>query len=463
MFKHYFFFLFLPVLLFAGLTFENNHQKEMKLLRSFDIDPSFLNDPKLIKIVEDIRSVYKNRHFFRAMNEAYLYIPMIKSILADSEVPAEFLFLAMAESNFATHAYSNKKASGLWQFMSATGRLYGLKIDEYTDERRDPVKSTHAAVKYLSALYKRFGKWYLAALAYNCGEGRVQRAIRKAGTDDLYVLLDERKKYLPAESRRYIRKIVALTLLGSDESFLIESEYAYLLNRANAYSIATVALPQGERLSRVAEILEMPRADLKKLNRHLKYDFIPPYGKGCEIYIPYVKLSEFKQKYKPCDLKQIYLVHIVKPGDNLSAIGHRYGVRYKVIQDFNNLESTRLSLRQKLIIPVTKGTKIKKRVTPSLYKVKSGDTLEGIAKRYRLSVAELKRTNRLASDMIRIGQSLKVGSKSVPKDADAYTVKRGDTLQSIARLHKLSVRELKQKNNLTGDIIRIGETLTVYD
>jgi membrane-bound lytic murein transglycosylase D len=458
MFKYYFLLLFFPAVLFSGLTFESNYQKEVKLLRSFDIDPSFLNDQRLIRIVEDIRSAYKNRHFFRAMEDAYLYIPMIKSILTDSEVPAEFLFLAMAESNFATHAYSNKKASGLWQFMSSTGRLYGLHIDEYTDERRDPVKSTHAAVKYLSALHKRFGKWYLAALAYNCGEGRVQRAINRAGTDDLFVLLDEKKKYVPAESRRYIRKIVALTLLGSDESFLIESEYAYLLNRANAYSIATVTLPQGERLSRVAELLEMPKTDLKKLNRHLKYDFVPPYGKGCEIYIPYVKLSEFKQKYKPCDLQQIYMVHTVKSGDTLSAIGHRYGVRYTVIKDFNNLKSTRLSLKQKLIIPVTKGTKITKSETFHVYKVRSGDTLEGIAKRYRLSVKELKRANRLKNDIIRIGQQLKVGSQT--KD---YTVKRGDTLRSIARLHELSVAELKQKNNLTGDIIRIGERLSVYD
>jgi len=392
--------------LFGALTFENNHNKEVALVRSFDINPSFLNDKYLQRVLEYKRTDLQHKHFFKAMDDAYLFIPLIKSILSQSDLPAEFLFLAMAESNFSTKAYSRKKASGLWQFMPYTGRRYGLKIDEYVDERRDLVKSTEAAVKYLSYLHKRFGKWYLAALAYNCGEGRLSRSMKLAGTNDLSVLVDPKKKYLPKESRKYIRKIVALAIIGSDESFLIKSEYAHLLNRANAYSIATVKVAKGEKLSHVASSIEMPLKELKKLNRHLKHDFVPPYAETYDIYIPYIKLSEFKQKYVPSKLDEMYHVHIVKSGDNLSRLGKRYGVPYRHIKDFNNLKSDRLRLKQQLIIPVKKASTRKSK--DNRYLVKKGDTLDSIAKSYKVSVAELKRRNNKRGSLIKIGEKLSI-------------------------------------------------------
>lgn len=397
---------FLAVHLEARLTYDTSISKEIGIVKSFDIDPSFLNDPILIKYKETRLERYRVSYFFNAMDDAYLYIPMIKQLLSESDVPVEFLFLAMAESNFSTKAFSHKKASGLWQFMTPTGRKFGLKIDEYVDERRDLVKSTESAIKYLTSLHKRFGKWYLAALAYNCGEGRVERAIKRAGSDDLMVLLDSKKKYIPRESRLYIRKIIALALIWSDESFLIESEYAYLLNRANAYSIASVDVSSGESLKRISKILDIPYKDLKKLNRHLNYDFTPPYVDSYKIYIPYVKLAEFKKKYKPINLSQMYVVHKVKRGDSLSKIARRYHVSYKIIKDVNHLRSDILQIKQKLIVPVAKD---------SLYSV------------------------------------------------DSYIVKRGDTLSSIARKYKLSVEELKRRNNLTRNMIRVGERFNIYD
>ena len=401
--KQLFLLIFLtPALLFGALTFDSNHNKEIALLDSFDIDPSFLNDPVLLSIKEKKQARYQNKHFFKAMEEAYIFIPMVKRIIAESNVPAEFLFLAMAESNFSTKAYSKKRASGMWQFMPETGKIYGLEIDTYVDERRDLVKSTRAAVKYLSYLHDKFGKWYLAALAYNCGEGRVSRAIKRAGTDDLKVLLDKKKRYLPRESRLYIRKILALALLGSDESFLIDREYDYLLNRANAYSLATVALPKGESLKRVAKILDMPHQELKKLNRHLNYDFVPPYADTYDVYIPFVKYAEFKQKYKPGDLQNVFVVHTVKSGDNLSKLGKKYKVPYKLIKDFNSLESNMLSLKQKLVIPIPKPSANSNKS----YKVKRGDTLSSIARQFHVSVSQLKQLNRLNGSTIRIGDTL---------------------------------------------------------
>ena len=395
--------LTVPALLFGALTFDSNHQKEMTVLRTFDIDPSFLKDPLLNAVKAQKSAQYQRQHFFEVMDEAYLFIPLIKQLLSESGVPAEFLFLAMAESNFSTKAYSHKNASGLWQFMSDTGRLYGLRIDDYVDERRDLVKSTRAALRYLSYLHERFGKWYLAAIAYNCGEGRLSRAITKAGSDDLAVLLDPKQRYIPRESRNYIRKILALALLGTDESYLVDREYDYLLNRANAYSLATVTLPRGETLSRVAATINVPLSDLKKYNRHLKHDFTPPYAERYEVYIPYVKLADFKQRYTPAPLQTLYLVHTVKSGDNLSLLGKRYGVSYRAIMDFNRLKSDRLSLKQQLIIPVAKDFVP---ASDRRYTVKAGDTLGSIAQEFRVSIRQLKRLNHLESNVIRIGEKL---------------------------------------------------------
>lgn len=400
--------LLIPFVLYANLSYDSNYNEEIALLESFDIEPSFIYDKSMNDIKTRSSEARSTKHYFRAMEDAYLFIPAIKNILAEYNVPAEFLYLAMAESNFSNKAYSKKRASGLWQFMPATAKLYGLRIDEYVDERRDPIKSTRAAAKYLSSLYKRFGKWYLAAIAYNCGGGRLNSAISSAKTDDLSVLVDEKAKYIPQESRNYIRKIIALAMIGRDEQLMLTSEYEYLLNRANAYSLSTIKVGSGESLKRVSKLVGIPLSDLQKLNRHLKYDFIPPYQKDYELYIPYIKLSEFKQKYTKESIKNIYKIHVVSRGDNLSYIGRKYGVNYKVIRDFNNLKSSRLKLKQKLIIPIVNKELNKKISSDYYYMVKSGDTLESISKAYKISVGNLKEQNNLKNSFIRIGDRLKV-------------------------------------------------------
>jgi len=402
------FLLIIPFTLIANLNYAYNHNKEVQLLDAFDIEDSFLLDPVVNKLRNSDKAIYKNKHFFRAMDEAYIYIPTIKSILTKYDIPPEFLYLAMAESNFSNRAYSRKKASGLWQFMPRTAKSFGLKIDDYVDERRDPIKSTKAAAKYLSHLHKRFGKWYLAAIAYNCGGGRLSKGIKRAGTDDLNVLLNSKKAYIPRESRRYIRKIIALALLGNDDRLLLNSEYGHLLNRANAYSMSTITLSSGESLKRVAKIVDIPLKTLKKLNRHLRYDFVPPYKKGYEVYIPYVKLAEFKQHYKKGNIKNIYKIHVVSNGDNLSYIGEKYRVPYKIIMDFNNLKNSRLKLKQKLIIPITTKVKPRRIDHKYYYKVKKGDTLESISRAHKVTIKNIQYHNRMRGSLIKVGEKLRI-------------------------------------------------------
>lgn len=342
----------LPLLLSANLTYLTTQNKEITILESFDIDPSFLYDPIINEMKNSKKDMYDEENFFQIMDEAHLFIPTVKEILATHSVPPEFLFLAMAESSFSTKAYSVKKASGFWQFMPETAKLYGLKIDQYVDERRDVIKSTEAAAKYLSALHDKFGKWYLAAIAYNCGEGKLANAISRAKSDDLLVLLNPQEKYIPKESRIFIRKILSLALIGNDEQLLLNNEYEYLLNRANADSISTVKVPRGESLKRISELIDIPLPELQKLNRHLKYDFSPPYIHSYDIYIPYIKLSSFKQNYFEEEIKNFYKVHIVTKGESLYTIGKKYNVSQNAIKDFNALKNNRLSLNQQLIIPI---------------------------------------------------------------------------------------------------------------
>ena len=386
----------------AALTFDTSANQQVKVLQSLDIELSFINDKELIKTEDHYKKRYKKAHFFKAMKDAYIFIPRVKEMITSADVPQSILYLAMAESNFKTRAYSRKRASGMWQFMPYTGKIFGLKINDYVDERRDLIKSTEAAIKYLQQAHRKFGKWYLAALSYNCGMGRVAHAIRRAGTDDLSVLLNARKKYLPRESRHYIRKIVALALMSQDEDFMLNTEFDYLMNRGNAYSLATVKLPTGERLSRVADILHMKLAELKKLNRHLKYDFIPPNKKGYDIYIPYIKLSAFKEDYQPKELNQIYLVHKVSKGESLSSIGRKYRIPFRVIKDFNHLRGNTLSLRHKLIIPISK----KSGYAHNSYIVRKGDTLGSIARKFRLKLERLRTINSLTSNNVHIGDRL---------------------------------------------------------
>lgn len=386
----------------ATLNFDTSGNREVGVLQSLDINPTFINDKNLIKTENRYKKRYKKAHFFRAMNDAYIFIPRVKEMISRADVPQSILYLAMAESNFKTRAYSNKKASGMWQFMPYTAKIFGLTINNYVDERRDLIKSTAAAIKYLQQAHRKFGKWYLAALSYNCGMGRVKKAIRRAGTDDLGVLLKARKKYLPKESRHYIRKIVALALMSQDEDFMLKTEFDYLMNRGNAYSLATVKLPSGERLSRLAKILHMKLSELKKLNRHLKYDFIPPSKGGYDIYIPYIKLAAFKEDYQPKKLNQIYLVHVVKRGESLASIGRKYHIPYRIIKDFNGLRKNFLSLKQKLIIPIDK----KSGYAYNSYIVRKGDTLGSISRKFRLKLKKLRALNSMTSNNIHIGDRL---------------------------------------------------------
>ncbi len=393
------FLLFAASLLFGAYNLKNDFSIEQHIVRSLDIPISFLHTKKFAKFKKKYAR-YKTHHFFDVNRPETYFIPELVKIINAEHIPDVFLYMAMAESHFAAKAKSHKSAVGIWQFMRGTAKLYGLRVDEFVDERRDPYKSTYAAIAYLKHLHTLFGKWYLAALAYNAGEGAVLRAIKRAKSDDIAVLLDEKKKYLGKESRNYLYKIVMLALMANDKEYYLSSDLAYILTRGEEYAIAPVAVKGAEVLGYVAKKIRLRPRYLKELNPHILRGFTPP-GKKYTIYIPKIKLQEFIQNYTPSNMVQTFLTYRVKSGDSLYKIAKRFGIKVALLKRFNRLRSNILHIRQHLIIPIPKKAS-------HYYKVRRGDTLIKIAKRFGVSAKNLKRWNNKRDNFLRVGERLVV-------------------------------------------------------
>ena len=220
--------------------------------------------------------------FERFMSREGLYGDMIRNKLRSRGMPEDLLYLAMIESGFQPLARSSANAIGVWQFMGPTARDYGLRIDEYVDERRDPVRATDAALDYLEVLHRRFGSWHLAAAGYNAGPNRVARVLRqhadsRTGDEELYWEIIE---HLPRETREYVPRLIAATLLAKRAD-----EYGFSRETAEPWAFDRVWVPGGTSLARVAGSMDVPVALLRDLNPHLIRGTTPPGG-SYELRVP---------------------------------------------------------------------------------------------------------------------------------------------------------------------------------
>jgi membrane-bound lytic murein transglycosylase D len=431
------------------LNAEVINNANLNVLRSLDIEESFLNyKPLKIKYKEYL---YRKKHYFlNIIENGFEILPVIKEEILSSHIPRELVSVAMAESYFTLNAKSHKRAIGLWQFMPTTAKRFGLRIDDYVDERKDPVKSTKAAIEYLKYLHDFFGKWYLAVMAYNAGEARIVEAVVRAKVDKLCKILSKRckkdtkikyyrkvirdyqrrgknafnklykvykelsyidinledllkfqkglkRQYLPKETRDYILKIISLSFLFNNDEFVKYSN-SYLLNSGSTAVFNKVIVPPGTSLYYVAKFLELDYKTLRSHNMHLRYSFTPPYK--YYIYIPYQKLAYFKANFKGRG-KYLY-VYRVKKGDTLIKIAKKFGIKVKMIRDYNKL-GRYLSINQKLLIPLNERY-IK-------YKVKRGDTLSKIARKFGISYKKIVKVNELRNSLIKVGQILKIPQK----------------------------------------------------
>ncbi len=347
--------------------------------------------------------------FATYLRRAGRYEPMIRTRLREAGLPEDLVYKALIESGMNPDAYSRARAVGLWQFMASTARKYGLEVSYWVDERRDPVASTDAAIRYLSDLYAEFGSWYLAAAAYNAGEGRVRWSISRTGSEDYWDLVERRA--LPRETRNHVPKIIAAALIGRNPA----AHGFGGLERAEPMRFDVVAVPDATSLDVIAEAAGTTEERIRRLNPKFRRHVTPP-GRRSEVRVPAGTADRFRTAYGkiPPEERVTWLVHRVTRGQTLSHVAERYGTSVRAIRAANDgIDPQRLQIGQRLVVPRSgrPGDGELERSRPSgsaTVVVRRGDTLWDIARRHRVSTRQLMAWNGLDSPTIRPGDRLRV-------------------------------------------------------
>lgn len=485
----------------------------------------------------------KDPAYLRRMSErAGQYLYHIVEEIENRGMPTELALLPFVESAFQAEALSRAKAAGLWQFMPATGKAYDLAQNLWRDDRRDILESTRAALDYFEYLHGMFGDWHLALAAYNWGEGSVQRAIqrakrRKQPTDYLHLrmpretanyvpkleavkrIISNPSKYgitlpdvgnepffvtitkprdidietaaelagMPLEEFRRLNPsyklpvIVAshnnVMLLPADKvDFFVDNLASWMDSGQPLSQWTTYRLQQGETLAQVAGRSGMTEDELRKVNgipkgrRVLANSTLLVRSTGTEDQQDIAaELANAKLQLSPTTTWR-RVTYRVRSGDTLSGIARRWRITMKSIVTANRLRSDRLRVGQRLVLTVPNvprqaiaSTQRSESSQHVIHRVRSGETLSTIASRYGVSIAQLKMTNRIRTNLIRPGQRLRIpfGGADAVSDTKIYTVKAGDTLSTIASRYGVSVVRLKRANRLSGDSLRIGDRLEI--
>ena len=427
------------------------------------------------------------------------YMPIFEEILNKYDMPEELKAMAVIESAMNPRAVSRAGAKGMWQFMYATAKMYGLHIDSYVDERLDPVKSAEAAAQYLKDAYEIFGDWNLAIASYNCGAGNVNKAIRRSGGKrafwDIY-------PYLPRETRGYVPAFVgALYAMTYYKEHGIKPEAIEMPAHVDTFKINKML-----HLRQVSDLTGAPLDELKDLNPQYSHEIIPGNSREYILRIPYNYTNAFidqedslyrhkaDEYFNPVTLKKIVdgadgerIVYKVKSGDVLGRIASRHRCTVAQIKKWNNLTSNNIRVGQKLVIyrggsaPASASSSSSSSSSSSTaapanattYVVKSGDVLGKIAERHGCTVAQLKAWNGLTSNNIQVGQKLIVSAAASSSQSSSsassqsgeyttYTVKSGDSFYSIAKNYPgVSANDIMSFNGLTSSNIKPGMTIKI--
>lgn len=401
----------------------------------------------------------EKKYINKALQRSGQYRPFIVDALKEAGLPEELSWLPLIESNFKVKALSRARALGLWQFIPSTGYKFGLKRNQYVDERIDFEKSTHAAIAYLKELHSIFGDWATVLAAYNCGEGRVLKVIRTQNVNYLDNFWDLYQR-LPLETARYVPRFYA-TL------HIVQNPELYGFDHVAIdppLQFDTLEINRQVHLKDISKATGIALADLKALNPELRYHIVPaePYT----LRIPKGHEEDLAAKLDTIPTSRIprheYVWHRVRRGQTLSTIARRYRTSVRKIMRANNLRSSHMiRAGQRLKIPqrgyvVTRTVPVKRAAIPAsgTHYVRKGDSLWIIAKRYGTTVQKIKSLNSLSSSHLYIGQALKIPgfkSKPLPDTAqfNTYSVQRGDSPFTIAQKHKMQLARLLMINRLT--------------
>lgn len=416
---------------------------------------------------------------------AQYYFPIFEEILDKQGLPQELKYLTIIESALNPRATSRVGASGLWQFMYTTGKIYDLQVNSYVDERRDPIKASYAAANYLKDLYNIYKDWTLAIAAYNCGPGNVNKAIKRSkGKTNFWEIYD----YLPAETRGYVPAFIAANYMMN-----YYKEHNLFPQKINFPQLTdTVMVNENINLKDVSDLLKVPLQQLRDLNPQYKNDIIPGSSESYSLKLPvnlattFIELEdsitsrskETMLKYTEITPQQNYLQispndeiirqsHKVKKGENFNSIAKKYGVDVSALKEWNRMRSKKLKTGQKLIVYTTKKSKsteneqkekpenkIEKNNSDSLKKTDNKSVKEKINKK-ESSDTENKKNQEKSENKIKT-------EKKKDSKKTTHKVGKGETLSSISRKYNVSVDELIKINNLKSDgKINSGQTLII--
>jgi membrane-bound lytic murein transglycosylase D len=407
----------------------------------------------------------KGRKGFNIWLRRYVqYRDIILPILETNDLPEELIVVSMIESGFDPKAVSRATAVGLWQFMYLTGKQYGLERTWYVDERQDIIKSTEAAARYFKDLYREFEDWYLVLAAYNAGPGRVNRAVNLHETSDYWQLYS-----LPKDTKNYIPYFLSSAIILKDPE-----KYGFKIPKAKSFKYDEVVIKKSADLSVIAKSAGTKTSTIKYLNPELRQSATPA-NEDYILRIPYGAKDKFYNSFNALPETERFATqkveHRVKKGENLTTIASKYRVLISDLMTINNLKNDRLSIGQRLKIPVKGGiySNYPEKIT---YTVKKGDTLGGIAEKYNTRASEIRKWNKMSSNnsLISIGQKLilfvgKNGSKSddSPKRI-IYTVKSGDQLGYIAEKYNTSAKKIREWNKMKpgSSAIYPGQKLVLF-
>ena len=468
-------------------------------------------------VVNAINDYIQNRQAQLRMwiERSHTYFPMIEQIFEEEDVPDELKYIALGESGLDPTARSWVGATGMWQFMAATASSSGLTINDFVDERRDPEKSTRAAARHLKELFSVYGEnWHLALAGYNCSYRCITRAVKLAGgTLEDPPSFWEIYPYLPAETRGFIPKFIVASLLVSNPELYGISADTF----GDVMTYDVVEINGTMTLATAARLAGSSVTVLRTLNPELLRDVVPDTGTPYSLKIPVGHHKRFVTAFNrlPPAERTVPDEYVVRSGDTLGRIANQFNVTVSELQLTNRINSHLIHPGQTLAIPgVGSGEPVtlanieartvnygdatfrpiklseefrlveldnstderplmalalneelledEPLLLPTVYQVRQGDTLSQIAQRHRVSVRDLQEWNNIRGHLIRVGQELTIRSVSRQQPAiTTYEVRQGDSLAGIARRFGVSVKRLKQRNGLTGDLIYPGQSLQI--
>ncbi len=405
-----------------------------KRVKAMDVEMSFELNDKIFSFIQYF--TVRNRDYTKmVVARKDLFFPLFDETMSKHEMPLEIKYLSIIESGLDPQIKSRVGAMGLWQFMPATGGMYGMRINSDVDDRMDPEHSTESAAKYLKSLYRMFGDWEVAMAAYNCGPGNVRKAIRRSGGKKTFW---EIYNYLPKETRSYVPQFQAMLYVLSH----LEEHNFHLEDPTYAFANEKIRFNRAFQLDKLAELTNLCVTDLEKLNPSIKTKKVPESNRTMAIRIPKTKASYVNE-------------NLAWLTDSLSN------------------PATLLLASNESPIETTKPTAaVTTKVASQTYKVRPGDVLGTIASRNGVTVTALKEWNNLSSNLIKVGQVLKVSPTTNSSIAQAnstgssgrthYIVQPGDSLWIITKKNPgLTIEQIKRLNNLNNNTIKPGQRLII--